>query len=105
MAASTDMSGVLAEILASIQTLKQENFHLAAAVDAISGKVNILATVKEIQDEAARGEFGLPIQIRVPFLTNNQLQPDRCHRNPATSRPMDQRTSRLLLAQMQVSRL
>lgn len=57
MAASTDMSGILAEILASIQTLKQENSNLAAAVDAISGKVNILATVKEIKDEAIKGEF------------------------------------------------
>ncbi|QDS70139.1 Uracil-regulated protein 1 [Venturia effusa] len=54
MATSPDMSGVLAEILASIQTLKQENAHLAAAVDAISGKVNILATVKEIRDEATK---------------------------------------------------
>lgn len=68
MAASTDMSGVLAEILASIQTLKQENSHLADAVDAISGKVNILATVKEIQDEAKKGEFVLSVRIRVPFL-------------------------------------
>lgn len=67
MAASTDMSGVLAEILASIQTLKQENSHLAAAVDAISGKVNILATVKEIQDEAVKGELACLFRFVFPF--------------------------------------
>lgn len=103
MAASTDMSGVLAEILASIQTLKQENSHLAAAVDAISGKVNILATVKEIQDEATKGE--LFCHTRVPFLTNIQLQPVRYHPRLATFRPMDRRQQRLLQAQTQVQRL
>lgn len=70
MAASADVAGVLAEILASIQTLKQENSHLAAAVDAISGKVNILATVKEIQDEATKGEFVLSVQSLCSPLIN-----------------------------------
>jgi hypothetical protein len=105
MTGSTDMSAVLAEILASIQTLKQENSHLAAAVDAISGKVNILATVKEIQDEAAKGEFSSPFQTHVSNLTNHQPQSRPYHQSPATFSPMHPRTPRLSQAQMQVSRL
>lgn len=43
-------SAVLQEILASLKTIQQENTHLAAAVDAINGRVNILAGVKQVKD-------------------------------------------------------
>ncbi|KEQ76230.1 GTP cyclohydrolase-like protein II [Aureobasidium namibiae CBS 147.97] len=41
---------LLHEILASLKTIQQENTHLAAAVDAINGRVNILAGVKQVKD-------------------------------------------------------
>jgi hypothetical protein len=43
-------ASVLQEILASLKTIQQENTHLAAAVDAINGRVNILAGVKQVKD-------------------------------------------------------
>jgi hypothetical protein len=43
-------AAVLQEILASLKTIQQENTHLAAAVDAINGRVNILAGVKQVKD-------------------------------------------------------
>ncbi|KAK8205302.1 putative GTP cyclohydrolase [Zalaria obscura] len=44
---------VLQEILETLKTLKQENSALASTVDAINGRVNILAGVKEVQDGVA----------------------------------------------------
>lgn len=41
---------MLREILTSLKSLQQENTHLAAAVDAINGRVNILAGVKQVKD-------------------------------------------------------
>lgn len=43
-------AALLHEILASLKTIQQENTHLAAAVDAINGRVNILAGVKQVKD-------------------------------------------------------
>ncbi|KAG9523272.1 uracil-regulated protein 1, partial [Aureobasidium melanogenum] len=43
-------AAILQEILASLKTIQQENTHLAAAVDAINGRVNILAGVKQVKD-------------------------------------------------------
>ncbi|KAG9832217.1 hypothetical protein KCU98_g12924, partial [Aureobasidium melanogenum] len=42
-------AAILQEILASLKTIQQENTHLAAAVDAINGRVNILAGVKQVK--------------------------------------------------------
>lgn len=43
-------NALLQEILTSLRSIQQENSHLAAAVDAINGRVNILAGVKQMQD-------------------------------------------------------
>lgn len=45
-------SAILKEILTGLKSLQQENSHLAAAVDAINGRVNMLAGVKQMQDAA-----------------------------------------------------
>jgi hypothetical protein len=45
-------SAMLLEILASLKSIQQNNAQLAAAVDAINGRVNILAGVKQMQDGA-----------------------------------------------------
>ncbi|PSK56603.1 hypothetical protein B9Z65_6227 [Elsinoe australis] len=43
-------ASILQEILANLKNLQQENAHLAAAVDAINGRVNVLASVKQASD-------------------------------------------------------
>ena len=58
MATSDSSNQVLQEILASLRSLQQENAQLAATVDAISGRVNVLAGVKQAQ-EGANGTNGI----------------------------------------------
>ena len=48
-----DMAAMLKEILSSVRSLKQENAQLSASVDAINGRVNTLAGIKQIQDGVA----------------------------------------------------
>lgn len=45
-------ASILQEILTSVRSLKQDHAQLASAVDAINGRVNTLAGVKEVQDAA-----------------------------------------------------
>lgn len=49
---STD-SAVLKEILEGLKAMRQENSQLASAIDKINGRVNVLAGVKQVKDEAA----------------------------------------------------
>lgn len=51
--ANGDVASVLSEILASVKSLQQNHTNLASAVDAINGRVNILAGVKQVHDSAA----------------------------------------------------
>lgn len=44
---------MLQEILSSVRSLKQEHSQLSASVDAINGRVNTLAGIKQIQDGVA----------------------------------------------------
>jgi len=44
---------VLKEILEGLRALRTENSSLAASVDKINGRVNMLAGIKQIKDEAA----------------------------------------------------
>ncbi|KAF2157944.1 hypothetical protein K461DRAFT_326101 [Myriangium duriaei CBS 260.36] len=46
-------AGILQEILANLKSLQQENAQLAATVDAINGRVNVLAGVKQAQGGTA----------------------------------------------------
>jgi hypothetical protein len=53
---STDSSthdAVLKEILEGLKAMRLENSHLAAAVDKINGRVNMLAGIKQLKDDAA----------------------------------------------------
>lgn len=49
---STD-SVVLKEILEGLKAMRLENSQLASAIDKINGRVNVLAGVKQVKDEAA----------------------------------------------------
>jgi hypothetical protein len=44
---------VLKEILEGLKSLRTENAQLAASVDKINGRVNMLAEIKQIKDDAA----------------------------------------------------
>jgi hypothetical protein len=44
---------VLKEILEGLRSLRTENAQLAASVDKINGRVNMLAGIKQLKDEAA----------------------------------------------------
>jgi hypothetical protein len=50
---STASDALLKEILETLKSLKTDNTVLAASVDKINGRVNMLASVKQIKDEAA----------------------------------------------------
>ena len=50
---STTSDAVLKEILDGLKALRSENSVLAASVDKINGRVNMLAGIKQIKDEAA----------------------------------------------------
>jgi hypothetical protein len=50
---STTSDAVLKEILEGLKALRTENSVLAASVDKINGRVNMLAGIKQIKDEAA----------------------------------------------------
>lgn len=49
---STD-NAVLKEILEGLKAMRLENSQLASAIDKINGRVNVLAGVKQVKDEAA----------------------------------------------------
>jgi hypothetical protein len=51
---STTSDAVLKEILDGLKALRTENSVLAASVDKINGRVNMLAGIKQIKDEAAQ---------------------------------------------------
>lgn len=50
---STASNAVLKEILDGLKALRTENSVLAASVDKINGRVNMLAGIKQLKDEAA----------------------------------------------------
>jgi len=56
-ATNENITAVLAEILESIKSLKQEGSNLASAVDEINGRVNILAGVKQVREGAGTSTF------------------------------------------------
>lgn len=51
--ATPDTAAILQEILASVKSLRQEHVQLASSVDAINGRVNTLAGIKQINDGVA----------------------------------------------------
>lgn len=51
---SMGSDAVLKEILDGLRALRTENSELAASVDKINGRVNMLAGIKQLKDEAVR---------------------------------------------------
>ena len=53
MSTDSTENAVLKEILEGLKAMRLENSQLASAVDKINGRVNVLAGVKQVKDEAA----------------------------------------------------
>lgn len=54
MSTESSSDGLLKEILESLNALRRENVQLASAVDGINGRVNMLAGIKQLKDEAKK---------------------------------------------------
>ena len=52
MSSTSSSDAVLKEILDGMKALQRENVQLASTVDAINGRVNMLAGIKQLKDEA-----------------------------------------------------
>lgn len=81
MASPTDQSAILKEVLEAVRTLQLNQVQLASNVDAISGRVNVLAGMKEVRDVASdhqekREETSTPVKKIEP---NNQTVDDVHH--------------------------
>ena len=58
MSSSTDQTATMNQILEAIQTLQLNQTQLASNVDAIAGRVNVLAGMKEVRDNVSSA--GIP---------------------------------------------
>ena len=90
---SDKTTSLLNEIVTSLRTLQQDHAQLSSAVDAISGKVNVLANVKQARDASAsstdplRSPQTAAAPSSSPPATHQQpTSPEQGHDNP-TSRP------------------
>lgn len=64
MASSTsDQTALMTEILEALKTLQINQVQLASNVDAISGRVNVLAGMKEVRDVAESDPLQAPKKI------------------------------------------
>jgi hypothetical protein len=52
---SENLSSVLNEILTSVKALSLDHSQLVSRVDEINGKVNVLASLKEVRENAEKG--------------------------------------------------
>jgi hypothetical protein len=52
-----DIAGLLTQVLEDIKTIKSENVRLNNQLDSINGKVNILSSVKQINESAEPCKF------------------------------------------------
>ncbi|GME46173.1 gtp cyclohydrolase ii [Neofusicoccum parvum] len=58
MSSNPDVPALLGEIMSSLKALQQDNVQLSSQVDAINGRVNMLAGIKQVQDTADAAASG-----------------------------------------------
>lgn len=89
--AMPDQTALMREILDTVKALQQNQTQLAANVDAINGRVNILAGIKEVQDVAATKDIGLKKKNPNEELqgTQSQLPPIDSPSVPSSDSQMD----------------
>ncbi|KAA8912843.1 GTP cyclohydrolase N terminal-domain-containing protein [Sphaerosporella brunnea] len=90
----SDNTELLAKLLAAVTTIQSDQKALASAVDAINGRVNALADVKELKDAARpKTPDGTKKQVVVPESPSNE------ERAPPSevSQPAQKKNSRIIL--------
>lgn len=85
-AAPSDQTAVLKEVLETLKSLQMNQTQLAAHVDAISGRVNVLAGLKEVHDVAAIASDP-PVNTIEPNAIVHDSQPDQDVVPPSPSLP------------------
>lgn len=90
-----DMAAMLKEILSSVRSLKQENAQLSASVDAINGRVNTLAGIKQIQDGVAHDATLRSSKTAAPSteIDNASESQDAIDESQSASPPTERRPS------------
>lgn len=90
-----DMAAMLKEILSSVRSLKQENAQLSASVDAINGRVNTLAGIKQIQDGVAHDATLRSPKTAAPSkdIDNSSESQDAIDESQSASPPTERRPS------------
>ena len=66
MTSSTDQTALLQELLGAIKTLQLNQSQLASNVDSINGRINVLAGVKEINQNANVNGTSAPASVPKP---------------------------------------
>ena len=85
-----DQAAILKEVLDAVKTLQLNQVQLSSAVDAISGRVNVLAGMKEVRDVAIDSSPAPPVKNPSP----GPIQSDNSHHEdavpPSPSLPVGQ---------------
>jgi hypothetical protein len=74
-----DQAAILKEVLDAVKTLQLNQVQLSSAVDAISGRVNVLAGMKEVRDVAIDSSPAPPVKKPLP----EPIQSDDSHHDDA----------------------
>lgn len=85
--APSDQTAVLKEVLETLKSLQMNQTQLAAHVDAISGRVNVLAGLKEVHDVAAVASDAPVNTIEPNAIIVHDSQPDQDVVPPSPSLP------------------
>ena len=90
MSSNPDVSALLGEILSGLKALQQDNASLSSQVDAINGRVNMLAGIKQVQDTAAHSHASAPVQDDTKpsesvKAVSEQYEPEAAPRRSSTS--------------------
>jgi hypothetical protein len=94
----SDSTDLLAKLLAAVTTIQHDQKALAAAVDAINGRVNALADVKELKDAARpKTPVGSKQQVVVPLSPSSDERAPPSEVLQAGSTVQKKSTSRVIL--------
>lgn len=81
MSSPPDQTAVLKEVLEALKALQINQVQLASNVDAISGRVNILAGIKEVKDIAAVATPS-PVLQEEPVLSQEETHDHAVPKSP-----------------------
>jgi hypothetical protein len=62
-----DQTALMKEVLEALKALQVNQVQLASNVDAITGRVNVLAGMKEVRDVASTNSPSVPVKISHPI--------------------------------------